>query len=100
MDLTRPLLGSVVLCGGTSDLKNFEKRLTNELKDLVAHQVSREVRVTTAQHPQAAAWHGGKVFAGLRSGFTDRWMSREEFFEFGPERMRRKLGDSPQKFED
>ena len=100
MDLTRPLLGSIVLCGGSSKLKHFEKRITNDLKDLVAHQVAREVRVTVAQHPAAAAWHGGKVFAGLRSGFTDRWMSRAEYFEFGPERMRRKLGDSPQKFSD
>jgi len=100
MDLTRPLLGNVVLCGGSVKLKNFEKRMTNELKDLVAHQVSREVRVSTAQRPEAAAWHGGKVFAGLRAGFTDRWMTREEYFEFGADRMRRKLGDSPQKNQD
>ncbi len=90
MDLTKPLLNNIVLAGGNSKVANFDKRLAQDLKNLVPSTVAREVRLWPLADPEAAAWIGGKVFASLRDGFNDQFVSRAEYYEFGPDYLRLK----------
>jgi actin-related protein len=94
MDLTKPLLNNIVLAGGNTKIGNFDKRLAQDLKNLVPSTVSREVRLSTLPDSEAAAWTGGKVFASLRDGFNDQFMSRAEYYEFGPDYLRQKAASS------
>ena len=87
IDLTKPFLSNIVICGGTSQLKGFERRLTSDVKNIVAAKVARDVRIASVPEPSHSAWVGGKVFAGLKDGFQERWISRTEFFEHGPDRF-------------
>ena len=90
MDLTKPLLNNVVLAGGNTKLAGLDRRLLQDVKNLVPSTVSREVRITPLPDPEAAAWIGGKVFASLRDGFNDQFVSRAEYYEYGPEYLRLK----------
>ena len=94
MDLTKPLLNNIVLAGGNTKITNLDKRLSQDLKSLAPSTVAREIRLSALAEPEAAAWTGGKVFASLRDGFNDHFVSRAEYYEFGPEYLRAKSSKS------
>lgn len=83
MDLTKPLVSNIILAGGSSLFEGFPNRLTAEVKQRVSANMSREVRIVASQDRHLSTWNGGKAFADLRDSFTDRWMTKQEYHEFG-----------------
>ena len=86
MDLRKGLLGNVVLSGGNTLFRGFDKRLASELRLAVAPGMATSVRVQTPPGGSAgranAAWLGGAVLAGM-SSFEDRWITAADYDEFG-----------------
>lgn len=83
IDLTKPLVSNIILAGGSTLFEDFPNRLTSEVKQRVSANMSREVRIVANEDRHLSTWNGGKAFADLRESFTDRWMTRAEYEEFG-----------------
>ncbi|GFR41147.1 hypothetical protein Agub_g1811 [Astrephomene gubernaculifera] len=87
LDVRRELLGNVVLSGGTTLLEGLPARLTRELTALAPPACP--VRVVAPPERKYLVWIGGSVLASLPT-FADKWITREEYDEYGPAVVHRK----------
>mmetsp|Transcript_92971 Transcript_92971/g.161585 ORF Transcript_92971/g.161585 Transcript_92971/m.161585 type:complete len:403 (+) Transcript_92971:46-1254(+) len=81
IDLRRELFGNVVLSGGTTMLPGIAERLTKELVALAPPVM--KIKVFAPPERKYSVWIGGSTLASL-STFKNRWISREEYNEVGP----------------
>ena len=91
IDLTRPLVSNIILAGGSSLFPGFAQRLTAEIKYRVAAKMSREVKIVASDDRHLSTWVGGRAFADLKDSFAERWMSKEEYEEYGPQHIHSKV---------
>ncbi|KAF4734497.1 Malic enzyme [Perkinsus olseni] len=96
------LYKKIMLAGGTSQFPGFADRLRSEVEHSVKYSRiatsgrtqnrNPQVHVEKAhRHPEWAAWIGGSAFASLKDSFEDRWLSREEYEECGPDAINSKV---------
>lgn len=81
IDLRKELFGNVVLSGGTTMLPGLPERLTKELVALAPPVM--KIKVFAPPERKYSVWIGGSTLASL-STFKNRWISREEYNEVGP----------------
>jgi actin len=72
---------NIVLSGGTTILPGFADRLTKELTALAPP--SMKVKIVAPPERKFSAWIGGSILASLAT-FQSRWISIEEYDEYGP----------------
>lgn len=65
----------------------FDKRLAEEVKNVVPTATAASVKVYTPDGTDGtkAVWIGGQVVATLRNVTADQWMTREDYDEYGAE---------------
>ncbi|KAK1170178.1 hypothetical protein AOXY_G6968 [Acipenser oxyrinchus oxyrinchus] len=89
MDLRRTFMGNIILSGGNTMLSGLTLRLQEEIRSMVAVDLSDSVRVTSPKDRDFSVWRGGAVLASLPS-FSAGWISQGEYEEFGPDIVFRK----------
>ncbi|KAL7720705.1 Actin-4 [Entamoeba marina] len=72
---------NIVLSGQGSMYKNIEKRLKNELTELLT--LNSNIEVSTPQDRKYAVWIGGSCLASL-STMEPRWITKYDYEENGP----------------
>ncbi|XP_016069169.1 PREDICTED: actin-like protein 7A [Miniopterus natalensis] len=78
--LKRDLMGSILLCGGSTMLSGFPNRLQRELSSLCPNDTPQ---VNVLPERETAVWTGGSILASLQ-GFQPLWVHRFEYEEHGP----------------
>jgi len=86
VDLRKDLY-NIYVHGGTTMLPNFAGRLKKEISCLLP--ATTRFMVKAVPERSHSAWIGGSVLASL-STFQDRWVSKEEYGEYGPIIVHRK----------
>jgi len=94
IDLTKPLVTNIILAGGSSMFRGFSNRLASEVLARVSSNMAREVKVIASEDRARSVWNGGKAFAELRENFEERWMTRDEYAEYGAEYIHNKVMSS------
>eukprot|EP00938_MAST-03A_sp_MAST-3A-sp1_P003410 g3410.t1 len=95
MDGTAPRIVDVVLTGGTTKLRGFKLRLAHDLaKPEFARRRAKhtQIRVSHAIKPEnveLAPFTGGTLLTSL-SSFSNMWVSRREWEDFGESALMRK----------
>ncbi len=82
VDIRKNLMNNIVLAGGSTTFKGFEKRFTTELKQIVPTGMSSSVRVKNIPDRSNAIWIGGSIIAGM-STFDEKWITAQDYDEFG-----------------
>ena len=80
-DLKPQMLNAVMMIGGTSMFKGFEKRLENDLGRLM--ESGAKVKVIAPKERNKSAWIGGSVLVSLAT-FSQMWITKAEYDETGP----------------
>ncbi|KAL8432280.1 hypothetical protein Efla_000864 [Eimeria flavescens] len=82
----KSLVGSVVLCGGSSLFPGFPERLTQELKNTSPPQARSIVNVEALPNRQYLVWQGARCFCEptMRPMQDHLWISKAEWEEVGP----------------
>lgn len=81
MNTQRDLFANIVLSGGTTTFRNFEKRLHTELAALTAGSI--KVSITAPVERKYSVWIGGSILASL-SAFQSMWITKQQYDEYGP----------------
>ncbi|MGH0170313.1 UNVERIFIED_CONTAM: hypothetical protein FKN15_070050 [Acipenser sinensis] len=89
MDLRRTFMGNIILSGGNTMLSGLPLRLQDEIRSMVAVDLSDSVRVASPKDRDFSVWRGGAVLTSLPS-FSAAWISQGEYEEFGPDIVFRK----------
>jgi len=76
--LAQSILGSVVVCGGTTTMTGFSERIQN---DLSHHFQNFPVKCHSGDR-QNSAWLGGSIVASL-GNFSSLWITKKEYEEHG-----------------
>jgi len=87
LDLRRNLYKEIVLTGGTTQTKNFGRRLVTELQDKVAKKA--KIKVYAPMNRNFIAWIGGSLLATL-VGFRPMWVTKADHDECGASILFRK----------
>jgi len=87
LDLRRSLYKEIVLTGGTTQTKNFGRRLVTELQDKVAKKA--KIKVYAPMNRNFIAWIGGSLLATL-VGFRPMWVTKADHDECGASILFRK----------
>jgi actin-related protein 3 len=82
----------IVLSGGSTLFKNFDKRLEQEVRRRVKERYEAlnisenapEVKVSQNMVQQAAVWFGGSMLADNKENFINIVSTREQYEEYGP----------------
>jgi actin len=86
-DIRRELIGNVLLSGGTSMFEGLPERLTKEIMNLAP--TSMRVKVNAPPERKYTVWIGGSIMTSM-STFSDMWISKDDYEEFGPGVVHRK----------
>jgi actin len=81
MDLRKMLFSNIVLSGGTTMIKNMDKRLEKELNILKPVKMSNAT-IYAPPERKYSVWLGGSILCGLYS-FKNMWITKKEFDEYG-----------------
>eukprot|EP01090_Pellita_catalonica_P016433 TRINITY_DN468_c0_g2_i2.p1 TRINITY_DN468_c0_g2~~TRINITY_DN468_c0_g2_i2.p1 ORF type:complete len:258 (-),score=34.43 TRINITY_DN468_c0_g2_i2:223-996(-) len=87
VELRRDLYGNVVLSGGSTMFPGIAERLQKELTALAPPAVS--IKIVAPHDRKYSAWIGGSILASL-STFSQMWVSKEHYSEYGPSIVHRK----------
>ena len=88
--LRKELYNNIVIAGGNTSYAGFQDRLRYEIGSRLS--TALRARVVGGLKPgdrKTCAWHGGSILASLDS-FTEMWISKSEFNEFGSSIVDRK----------
>jgi len=85
IDLRKDLYNNILLTGGTSLIPNIQKRVTNELKNILQtnNNFNIDPNVFTTPECEYASWLGGSIITSLDS-FNQMWITKQEYDDFGP----------------
>lgn len=90
-ELLRPLVVSnIIVIGGNFNLKNFEKRLLNELK--IVLPVEWDVRIGKPLNPSTYGWECAKKFSENKELYNQVKITRKEYEENGPSYCYKRFG--------
>lgn len=81
-NLASSILGSVVVCGGTSVMTGFTERIQNDLSGIFAGKEVKCMSGASASDKQHSAWIGGSIVASL-GNFSSLWITKREYEEHG-----------------
>lgn len=87
VDLRAGLLNNIVVTGGTSLLQNFVERLQSDLSRIYPGNKIRLLASTNTIERKFGSWIGGSILSSLGL-FHQLWISRKEYDENGPERLK------------
>lgn len=76
--LEKDLVENIVLNGGSTAFQGIEERL----KSYLNFEFSSEVKITLPSQPKYSTWIGLSILSSL-STFRDKWMTKDEYNEFG-----------------
>lgn len=102
IDVRRGLYKNIVLSGGSTMYKNFDKRLQADVKAIVDGRIAGsedrsgnlmrssgvEVNVISHKRQRYAVWYGGSLMASTPE-FYNAAHSRADYEEYGPSLVRR-----------
>ncbi|VBB18706.1 actin-like [Yasminevirus sp. GU-2018] len=88
IDVRKDLFGNVVLSGGTTMIKNLDKRLEKELNILKPVKMSN-VKIVAPAERKYSVWLGGSILSSLDT-FSSAWITKREFEEGGAQIIHRK----------
>jgi actin-like protein 6A len=80
--LAHSLLGSVVVCGGTSCMSGFTERIQNDLSQMYQSNVVKCFAGQANQDKRNSAWIGGSIVGSL-GAFGNLWITKREYEENG-----------------
>lgn len=86
LDLRKDLYRTIVLSGGTTNTKNFGRRLVAEIQSKVPRA---KIKIYAPHERHLTTWIGGSLLSVLE-GFRPMWIRNKEFQEFGPTVLFRK----------
>jgi len=87
VDLRKDMYANIVLSGGTTMFGNIGDRISKEIGSLAPPSV--KVKVATPDERKYSVWIGGSILASL-STFQQRWISNDEYNEYGPNIVHKK----------
>ncbi|KYQ96675.1 actin domain-containing protein [Tieghemostelium lacteum] len=79
IDIRKDMYKNIVISGGTTKAPGFEKRLEKELKHL---SLGCDIKISAPSNREHSVWCGGSVLGDLKT-FSDQWITRDEYNEFG-----------------
>merc|ERR1719445_740721 len=79
LDLRKDLYKTIVLSGGSTNIKNFGRRLVTEIQMKVP---KAKIKVYAPLERHLTAWIGGSLLSFLE-GFRPMWITQKEYSEFG-----------------
>ena len=82
MDIRKSLLNNIVLAGGSTTFRGFEKRFSIEMKQTVPAGMSSSVRIKALPDRAHSVWLGGAILANM-STFDERWITAIDYDEIG-----------------
>ena len=80
INIRKDLYSNIVLSGGTTMIKNFDKKLEYELSRLIKGNTG--VKVIAPKERKYSVWMGGSILASLPS-FESAWIYNHEYRESG-----------------
>jgi actin-related protein len=80
IDIRKDMYSNIVLSGGTTLIKDFDKRLEHELNNIVPGNIS--VNIIAPKERKYSVWIGGSILASL-SSFESAWITGSEYRESG-----------------
>ena len=80
VDIREALFENIVLTGGNTLLKGFDKRFKNELNKVTKSSININVCNTFGE--DYSEWFGGSIFASNLP--NELWCSKDEYDEYGP----------------
>ena len=80
----KKLYSNIVLSGGNTLLKGFDKRFEKEIKGLVPAEMKENVNVIAKENRENSAWIGGSIYSSLPL-MKDLWLTKDEYMEYGSE---------------
>ena len=86
-DIHRDLYDNILLSGGSTTFPGIADRMAKEMRFLAPP--TAKIRVIAPPERKYSAWIGGSIMASL-STFEKRWISKQEYDEFGPSIVHRK----------
>lgn len=89
IEMRKDMFSNTVLSGGTTCIKNYEKRFTKEYKAIVPTNSINDVKVSVPNDRKYAVFCGGSILCCLQS-FQSSWIMKEEWEEHGKEIIQRK----------
>jgi actin-related protein len=81
MDIRKDLYSNIVLSGGTTMIKQLDKRLEKELNILKPPRMDK-VKIISQPERKYSVWLGGSILSSL-SSFEDSWIHKQEYKEYG-----------------
>jgi actin-related protein len=74
----KELYNNIVLGGGNTFIKGFESRLKSEIEEIK----KRNCGIVSLKERNYSAWIGASGISSM-SNFNNKWVSRNEYFEYG-----------------
>lgn len=90
IDTKKELYNTIILTGGNTLFKGFTERLLQEMKNLVPPSMKEEVNIFGSPERLYSAWQGGSILSSV-STFESNWITRKEYYEFGPDKVQEKI---------
>jgi len=81
INIRKDLYSNIVLSGGTTMIKGFDKKLEHELRCII--NGNTELKVIAPPERKYSVWMGGSILASLPS-FDSAWILNHEYREAGP----------------
>ena len=63
---------------------------SQEIKSMVPTSMKEEVNIFESPERQYSAWQGGSILSSV-STFESNWITRKEYYEFGPDKVQEKI---------
>ena len=87
IDILKDLYNNIVLAGGTTMFPGIDARLARELHLLAPP--SMKIHIVAPPERTYSVWIGGSILSSLTT-FQEKWLTKNEFDEYGPEIVHRK----------
>ena len=89
--IRRDLFGNTVLSGGSTMFSGISDRMQKEITSLA--EPAMKIKIIAPPERKYSAWIGGSILASI-STFQEKWISKQEYSEFGPSIVHRKCSFS------
>ncbi|XP_072355897.1 uncharacterized protein [Scyliorhinus torazame] len=89
IDLRQTFAANIILSGGNTMLTGISARVQKEISSSLPLDLSKHVHITSPANRDFTVWSGGAALANS-SAIECAWISREEYYEFGPKIVHRK----------
>ena len=80
INIRKDLYSNIVLSGGTTMIRDFDKKLKHKMELLISSNV--DIKVIAPKERKYSVWMGGSILAALPS-FDAAWIYNREYQEAG-----------------